>query len=271
MSELGRFGHHPDPAIDFCVEVDAIEGMVYDVEVALADKAAVSERIANALAFTVGGDASAINAKTSLRKLETRLSRTKQAEETIRYEDAAEYLTNIKGWVCKKCHTYFGKHEDMARYCCATEQPCPCGRRNLNKNYTVCEVCRDKLKQERWEKRPRVEWDGETPLVAGDRYFFSADDLGDWIANETEWPPSREFIEGLHLELCEECEPIAFELSNITEDLLPSEHDGDLPEGAAEVEKAVNDWLQKHRPWSWIAGINVVTVESVMMHLDVQG
>ena len=24
---LGRFGHHPDPATDFAVEVDAIEGL----------------------------------------------------------------------------------------------------------------------------------------------------------------------------------------------------------------------------------------------------
>lgn len=27
---LGRFGHHPDPAIDFCVEVEEIEAIWTD-------------------------------------------------------------------------------------------------------------------------------------------------------------------------------------------------------------------------------------------------
>lgn len=188
--------------------------------------------------------------------------------EVIRYEDAAEHLTNIVGWVCKKCQRYCGNDEHLARWCCATDKPCPCGGRNTDKHYTVCAACRSRSDLERWLKRPRVEWDGETPLAtAGDRFFFSADDLGDWIANNTEWPPSREFIEDLRLTLAEECEPHTFDLSNITEDLLP--HDRDLPEGAAEVEEAVNDWLQKHRPWSWVAGIKAVTAESVLRHLGI--
>ena len=29
---LGQFGHHPDPIIDFEVEVDALQGIAYDVE-----------------------------------------------------------------------------------------------------------------------------------------------------------------------------------------------------------------------------------------------
>ena len=34
---LARFGHHPDPAIDFCIEVEDIEGMAYNVKVGFHD------------------------------------------------------------------------------------------------------------------------------------------------------------------------------------------------------------------------------------------
>lgn len=71
MSEkLGRFGHHPDPATDFCVEVDAIEGMARDAAVGLIDCADVQKRVDRAMQFTVGGDPLAVSAKYKLRGIE---------------------------------------------------------------------------------------------------------------------------------------------------------------------------------------------------------
>jgi len=67
--KLGRFGHHPDPAVDFCVEVDAIEGMVADLGAGIGDWKIVKLRIAKALQFNVGGVEAAVNAKACLRKL----------------------------------------------------------------------------------------------------------------------------------------------------------------------------------------------------------
>lgn len=64
----GRFNHHPDPAIDFEVECDALMGLAYDVEHGMADRAAVVERMARALEFRVGGVQSCINAKEALRE-----------------------------------------------------------------------------------------------------------------------------------------------------------------------------------------------------------
>lgn len=64
--ELGRFGHHPDPAIDFCVEVEIIEGLAYDVKVGLAEKKAVEDRIFRASMFRVGGDGNAVEARKRL-------------------------------------------------------------------------------------------------------------------------------------------------------------------------------------------------------------
>lgn len=66
--KLGRFGHHPDPSIDFELECDCLLGLAYDVEHGMADKAVVVERMAKALEFRVGGILSCINAKEALRE-----------------------------------------------------------------------------------------------------------------------------------------------------------------------------------------------------------
>lgn len=69
--ELGRFGHHPDPAIDFCEEVDIIEGLAYDVSVGLADKKTVEDRIFRASMFRVGGICAAVDARKRLLLVES--------------------------------------------------------------------------------------------------------------------------------------------------------------------------------------------------------
>lgn len=64
----GRFGHHPDPATDFCIEVEAIEGLHRDVLAGHAVSSQLEMRLRRALAFNVGGSADAVEAKTALRK-----------------------------------------------------------------------------------------------------------------------------------------------------------------------------------------------------------
>ena len=66
MSDLAQFGHHPDPAIDFCIEVEALEGMAYDRSVGL-PAPQFAERVERALQFRVGGDEGAVAAKNLLR------------------------------------------------------------------------------------------------------------------------------------------------------------------------------------------------------------
>ncbi|NEI60969.1 hypothetical protein [Rhizobium leguminosarum] len=71
--KLGRFGHHPDPAIDFEVEVETIQGSLYDVTHGVDHSTTIGEirnRIAKAMEFSVGGDAGAVAAKQMLRGLE---------------------------------------------------------------------------------------------------------------------------------------------------------------------------------------------------------
>lgn len=70
---LGRFGHHPDPAIDFCVEVEGIQADVYEAQVGMIPATPVFERIDRAMSFRVGGDLHAIAAKETLRQAERQL------------------------------------------------------------------------------------------------------------------------------------------------------------------------------------------------------
>ena len=74
MSEaLGRFNHHPDPAIDFCIEVEELQAISIDMALGLASKfeqQSFDERLFNAMSFRVGGDEGAIAAKSMLRELE---------------------------------------------------------------------------------------------------------------------------------------------------------------------------------------------------------
>lgn len=70
MKDTGMFGYHADPAIDFCVEVDALEGLHYEVSVGIGDKSELRKRIARAMQFRVGGDTSCIQAKEIVRRIE---------------------------------------------------------------------------------------------------------------------------------------------------------------------------------------------------------
>lgn len=70
--EVGRFNHHPDPAIDFCVEVEEIQSIAYDRSIGFhnPDDAGLADRIFRAMQFNVGGDANAVSAKAMLRDIE---------------------------------------------------------------------------------------------------------------------------------------------------------------------------------------------------------
>lgn len=78
---LGRFDHHPDPAIDFCIEVEVIEGLHYDHKVGANDGVELAQRVAKAMTFRVGGDEIAVRAKHTLRGIEAALARPDPREQ----------------------------------------------------------------------------------------------------------------------------------------------------------------------------------------------
>ncbi len=67
---LSAFGHHPDPAIDFCHEVDVLEAELVDRRARMPSQFDLRKRIARAMDFRVGGNEMAIRAKSRLRQLE---------------------------------------------------------------------------------------------------------------------------------------------------------------------------------------------------------
>lgn len=75
MEKLGRFGHHPDPAIDFCVEVEEIQAMACNRRIGFDPEPALDGRVEKAMQFRVGGDLGAIAAKGMLRDVEREIAR----------------------------------------------------------------------------------------------------------------------------------------------------------------------------------------------------
>lgn len=75
MNTLGRFGHHPDPAIDFTVEVEEIEAEYTNHLIGFQPFPAeiLKGRVFKAMQFRVGGDPIAVSAKDFLRQLEPRV------------------------------------------------------------------------------------------------------------------------------------------------------------------------------------------------------
>lgn len=73
--QLGRFGHHPDSAIDFCIEVDELIAIATSARMGLTgmghedDREGYAARYRAAMEFVVGGDQGAIEAKAVLRDL----------------------------------------------------------------------------------------------------------------------------------------------------------------------------------------------------------
>jgi hypothetical protein len=70
--ELGRFGHHSNPAIDFCHECEILENEIANNRIGFTNGTPTVDelkpRISKALDFNVGGDLEAVGAKIALRR-----------------------------------------------------------------------------------------------------------------------------------------------------------------------------------------------------------
>jgi hypothetical protein len=89
--------------------------------------------------------------------------------------EAASFRTNIKGWVSRD-GVFFGDMTDserIARYAGCTHRPCDTCGKPAEKMYTLCDECRKKKDDERWEQLPKKEWDGKGMVCVyeGDEYF----------------------------------------------------------------------------------------------------
>ena len=166
------------------------------------------------------------------------------AEEKLPYEESAHIVT-VTGWACKTCSRWWGNDEHMAKWCCAKDLPCECGGR-VEKSWTKCGECRAKADLERFIGLSQIDWDGKTPLYsdASDEYFFDEGDLIDVLRDE------ESTAEDLRLLVCEPQRAPSFCMADHLCDILPDGSD-DLPDGAEEAEKALNDYLGQLDAISW--------------------
>jgi len=155
------------------------------------------------------------------------------------YEEAAEQRT-VTGWACKTCSLFYGDKEDLARWCCAKDMPCPCGKR-CSKGRTCCDECRQKHDDERYQKLSEADWDGESPLVLfmDDRYFFDIEDIIQYM-DDHDIPDASH----LQFELCERAKPRHFDAEEFCSDDMYEDQELD---GAEEINATVNAWLAKQK------------------------
>lgn len=147
--------------------------------------------------------------------------------------EAAQYLTDIKGWV-SRCGHYFGNgsnSEKMARYAGCTHVACVhCGRPAL-KGFAACPECRALAWIAQYESMPRAEWDGKAMIYsdARDRYYNSPDDAADDLED-------GETMADLRLMICE-----PNYVRQIDQDFCYDElpEDGDIPD---EVAAAIDEF-----------------------------
>jgi hypothetical protein len=172
-------------------------------------------------------------------------------EKKIFYDtaEAAQYKEiTLKGWwsgssTYHKKSVFWGEDEHMARWDGCTHLKCACGKEH-SKHYTCCDDCRKVHTRERYEKLQLVEWDGVTPITTfdDDKYFFSEDDLLDYIYNE------NVDQEDLMLVLCKPNYAENLEIDR-WEDDLPEDSEG--PDWLIEAIDAFNKAIKDKGPLSW--------------------
>jgi len=160
-------------------------------------------------------------------------------------DEAAKFITNLEGWI-DRSGRFWGNDERMARWSGCTHVICSdCGE-PTPKGYTICKSCREVKAIKRYEAREHKQWDRKTPLYSetADRYFFSEDDLLDYI-------DLRGDIQSLRLLICE-----SIYLREVDEDYFNDElpEDGELPEDVSNVLEDLNKVIRNQKPVSWFPG-----------------
>lgn len=113
---IGRFGHHPDPAIDFCVEVEAIEGEAININIGFTNgtpsRSELMERVERALTFRVGGDLNCVDAKQKLREISVALTQAAEQQEPVAWTVKGNLPANVEGFSDHKTGLVFDYAND---------------------------------------------------------------------------------------------------------------------------------------------------------------
>lgn len=150
--------------------------------------------------------------------------------------EAATYRTDISGWVSRDGR-YYGNDrgaEATARWAGCTHVACErCGA-TTEKSWTKCRGCRDLMERERYDARPKAEWDGEAYLYseALDRYFPDMEEAEDTLEE-------GQRLADLMLVICKPNHVPQLEPDYCCDE-LPDDGEGDVPDAVAEAMDAFN-------------------------------
>jgi len=186
-------------------------------------------------------------------------------EQKVMYEsDEAAKRVTMTGWLSRdgifwpdRDDPKFAEHH--ARWGGCTHLVCECGNEH-KKHYTICDSCRAKKDDERYQAMPFKEWEGEPLcLYRDDTYFFSIESLEDW-AEEHE----IEDLSSIQLVICEPQHAWEIEGTEHYADLLPE--DTDLSDVAPLLSAALEDVneviREKKEILSWMPGKFRTTVKA---------
>ena len=124
----------------------------------------------------------------------------------------------------------------------------------MEKGWTKCESCREKSKQEKFEKFKVIQWDYKTPISIydTDTYFFDEQDLLDYCDDEGLEP------EELQLVLCKQNRRRVLNVYEFLEDDVHEDWDPSADLEAAVI--AFNEAVAKDPYQTWFATDTRVTL-----------
>jgi hypothetical protein len=167
-----------------------------------------------------------------------------QKQILIDSDEAAQFRTNISGWVSRHGR-FFGNDERAARFDGCTHVICEdCGEPS-DKGWLVCLSCRDKRDAVRYQAMPSEVWDGKGLIYsdATDEYFPSWDDVDDYCYDHDIT------VEDLRLMICEGQYLPLLDVDDYGCDVLAE--DGELPDEAIEAIEKFNETIKKIGVVSW--------------------
>lgn len=170
-------------------------------------------------------------------------------EKVIMYDspEAAEFKTNIEGWVNSEGR-FWGKDEHMARWSGCTHLICECGK-TMSKHYTKCEDCRAEGERQRYNALPTKEWDVQEYLYshAADKYFFSPEDLYEYCEEEEVDPNDLRIVD---------CDPNYLSTLDFDGDLFPDDNEAEdvIDDELLKMLDELNKKIQVHKPISYSPG-----------------
>lgn len=171
----------------------------------------------------------------------------RKEEKIIMFEsnEAAQYRTNIEGWVSSDGR-FYGKDERTARYSGSTHHKCECGG-IAERTYIRCEDCRKKFSDDLYEKMPYKEWDGKEPicLYDGDEFFFDEESLIDYLYDNE--------LNGDDVQLVL-CQPVNYQPIDGETIAGDSHEDWEPSDELAKKINEFNDYLATLPPHSYTAG-----------------